>query len=143
MKSKFSPKLLLAIIPLAIAIGVGIWFLNKNSKNTDTTSSTQLTGIYEEEGEGTSVSGASTMTSVRTGFLLKDGKMYTFQVGIYSTEAEIIADDAGMRDGAYATYSVNNDTLTIMNERGVKQSTCTINNANTITCGNTKYIKNN
>ncbi len=57
-------------------------------------------------------------------------------------KADIIADDDNIRNGKYATYSVSGSTLTIMNENGVKQSTCSINSKTSITCGNTKYIKN-
>lgn len=145
MKSKFSPKLALIAIPIIAAIGIGIMIINKNNPKgttTNNTSSSSIEGIYEEEGSGTSVSGASTMTSVRTGFLLDNKKMYTFQVGIYTTKAEIIADNSGMRDGKYATYSVNGSTLTIMNGSGVKQSTCSIDSKTSITCGSKTYIKN-
>jgi len=137
-------KALFIVIPLAVILLAAVVvnkFITNQNYTPITSSATTLTGRWIEKGSGTTTSGASTMTSVRTGILFSGNKMYIYQVGVYdSTDQDIINDKSGMRNGAYATFTMDGSKLTVMDEQGVKRSECKIDGT-TVTCGNTDYIK--
>lgn len=98
-----------------------------------------LEGMWEEE-YSLSYIGYSSDSISKIGLLFKDGKVYMYQLGAYSSEEEVIENRKNQRVIIYESYKIEGDTVVVNNMEMDIENKCTMIGSH-LYCGDMKLVR--